>query len=107
MTPQSAKSHTTDEVLERLEILWRKLESDGMYVQANTVALAIDEIKRLMECPPPNTKPRSTASGFLRSGRLGFLGLIHALAGVGLRVISLFQGPSHWLCASWWRTACR
>ena len=38
---------TTDEVLQRLEILWRKLEDEGMYVRANTVALAIDEIKRL------------------------------------------------------------
>jgi hypothetical protein len=46
MTPQAAKVHTTDEVLERLEILWRKLEDEGMYVRANTVALAIDEIKK-------------------------------------------------------------
>lgn len=38
---------TTDDILIRLEILWRKLEGEGMYVRANTVALAIDEIKRL------------------------------------------------------------
>lgn len=38
---------STDEILARLEILWRKLEDDGAYVSANTVALAIDEIKRL------------------------------------------------------------
>lgn len=37
----------TDEVLERLQILWRKLEDEGLYVRANTVALAIEEIKRL------------------------------------------------------------
>lgn len=38
---------STDDVLARLEILWRKLEGDGWYVNANTVALAIDEIRRL------------------------------------------------------------
>lgn len=38
---------TTAEILFRLEVLWRKLEDDGMYVQANTVALAIVEINRL------------------------------------------------------------
>lgn len=38
---------STDEVLNRLEILWRKLEDEGLYVRANTVALAIEEIKRL------------------------------------------------------------
>lgn len=42
----AAPSFTTDEVLARLEILWRKLEDEGMYVRANTVALAIEEIKR-------------------------------------------------------------
>ena len=41
------RSVTTLEILERLEILWRKLEDEGMYVRANTVGLAIDEIKRL------------------------------------------------------------
>ena len=34
-------------ILMRLEILWRKLEDEGLYVRANTVALAIEEIKRL------------------------------------------------------------
>ena len=37
----------TRDVLARLEILWRKLDDEGMHVRANTVALAIDEIKRL------------------------------------------------------------
>lgn len=36
-----------DDVLRRLEILWQKLEDEGLYVGANTVALAIEEIKRL------------------------------------------------------------
>lgn len=36
---------STQEVLERLEILWRKLEDEGRYVSANTVSLAIDQIK--------------------------------------------------------------
>lgn len=40
---------TTIEILERLEILWRKLEDEGMYVRANTVGLAIEEIKRLRD----------------------------------------------------------
>jgi hypothetical protein len=40
---------TATEVLDRLEILWRKLEDEGMYVQANTVYLAIEEIKALRE----------------------------------------------------------
>jgi hypothetical protein len=40
---------TTDEVLARLEILWRKLDEEGMYVRADTVALAIDEIKKLRQ----------------------------------------------------------
>lgn len=38
---------STDDILARLEILWRKLEDEGAYVRANTVALAIEEIKRL------------------------------------------------------------
>lgn len=33
------------EVIERLEVLWHKLEDDGMYVRANTAGLAIDIIK--------------------------------------------------------------
>lgn len=40
---------TTTEILDRLEILWRKLEDEGMYVRANTVGLAIEEIKRLRD----------------------------------------------------------
>lgn len=40
---------STQNVLERLEILWRKLEDEGRYVSANTVSLAIDEIKRLTD----------------------------------------------------------
>lgn len=35
------------DVLERLEILWHKLENEGQYVKANTVGLAIDEIVKL------------------------------------------------------------
>lgn len=35
------------DILSRLSVLYRKLDEDGMYVQANTVSLAIDEIKRL------------------------------------------------------------
>lgn len=41
----------SEDVLTRLEILFRKLEADGEYVRANTVALAIEEIKRLRELP--------------------------------------------------------
>ena len=37
---------STAEVVKRLEILWRKLEDEGRYVSANTVSLAIEEIKR-------------------------------------------------------------
>ena len=40
---------TSEEVLGRLGILWRKLEDEGRYVSANTVSLAIDEIKRLTD----------------------------------------------------------
>lgn len=43
------RSQTTENVLERLEVLWRKLEDEGRYVSANTVSLAIDEIKRLTD----------------------------------------------------------
>lgn len=39
----------TEEVLERLKILHRKLEDEGRYVQSNTVWLAIEEIKTLNE----------------------------------------------------------
>jgi hypothetical protein len=38
---------STAQILERLEILWRKMEDEGAYVSANTVTLAIEEIKRL------------------------------------------------------------
>jgi len=38
---------STNEVLERLNILWKKLDDEGLYVRANTVALAIEEINRL------------------------------------------------------------
>lgn len=44
-----APSFSTAQIVERLEILWRKLEDEGMYVRANTVGLAIEEIKRLDE----------------------------------------------------------
>lgn len=38
---------STREVLDRLEVLHRKLESEGRYFASNTVWLAIEEIKRL------------------------------------------------------------
>ena len=38
---------TTRQILDRLEVLHRKLEADGAYVASNTVWLAIEEIKRL------------------------------------------------------------
>lgn len=41
----------TQSVLERLEILFRKEDDEGNYVRANTVGLAIDEIKRLAAPP--------------------------------------------------------
>lgn len=42
------KDWTTAEILARLEVLWHKLEHDhGLYVGANTVHLAVAEIKRL------------------------------------------------------------
>lgn len=40
---------STGDILDRLEILWRKLEDEGMYVRANTAHLAIEEIKALRE----------------------------------------------------------
>lgn len=43
----SEPSFSTDQIIARLEVLLRKLEDEGMYVGANTVALAIAEIKRL------------------------------------------------------------
>lgn len=53
----SPPTYSTEQVLERLEILWRKLDDEGSYVSANTVALAIDEIKRLLPCNPPPSAP--------------------------------------------------
>jgi len=44
-----ATSFTTEQIIQRLEVLRRKLEDEGMYVRANTVGLAIDEIKRIGE----------------------------------------------------------
>lgn len=41
------KVFTTEEILHRLEILYRKLSDEGFHVKANTVGLAIDEIERL------------------------------------------------------------
>lgn len=43
----TTKEWTTDEILERLDILLRKLDAEGMHVMVNTVWLAIEEIKRL------------------------------------------------------------
>lgn len=40
---------TTDEIIVRLGVLYRKLDDEGMHVRANTVWLAIEEIKRLKE----------------------------------------------------------
>lgn len=45
MTP----ANSADDLLDRLEVLLQKLEDEGMYVSANTVALAIEEIKRLRQ----------------------------------------------------------
>jgi hypothetical protein len=38
---------TTDEIIDRLEVLWRKLEDEGRYVSANTVQLALERIEEL------------------------------------------------------------
>ena len=43
----SDDTHTTEEILYRLDILYKKLDDMGWYVSANTVELAIGEIKRL------------------------------------------------------------
>lgn len=37
---------TAEQIIARLEILWRKLDDEGRYVSANTVSLAIDQIQR-------------------------------------------------------------
>ncbi len=34
-----------DEVMARLERLWHKLEDDGRYTDANTVALAVEKLR--------------------------------------------------------------
>lgn len=44
--PQKASGWPGD-VMDRLRTLYGKLDDEGMYVQANTVALAMDEIERL------------------------------------------------------------
>lgn len=49
----NAPQFTTAKILERLEILWRYLEDEGLYVKANTVGLSIDEIKRLVQKQKP------------------------------------------------------
>lgn len=61
----TATSFTTGEVLARLEILWRKLEDEGRYVSANTVSLAIDEIKRLTD-EVDHCRPKPSTAGSLR-----------------------------------------
>lgn len=40
---------TTAEILARLEVLYNLLEAEGLYVKANTVWLAMEEIRRLSE----------------------------------------------------------
>ncbi len=42
-----APSFSTAEILARLEVLYSALYAEGWYVKANTVWLAIEEIKRL------------------------------------------------------------
>ena len=39
----------TEEVIERLEILWAKLESEGLYTRANTCILAINKLRELKD----------------------------------------------------------
>lgn len=43
---------TDEQIIERLEVLWRKLEDEGRYVSANTVELAIERFKELIEDDP-------------------------------------------------------
>jgi hypothetical protein len=38
---------TTYEIIERLKVLWRKLEDEGHYVGANTVQLAVVRLEEL------------------------------------------------------------
>ena len=51
-----------DILLERLEILWHKLENEGHYVKANTVGLAIDEIVKLHTQVKELTNAHQTAN---------------------------------------------
>jgi hypothetical protein len=51
---------STRQILDRLEVLHRKLEADGAYVASNTVWLAIEEIKRLSQAAPPRLTTRET-----------------------------------------------
>jgi hypothetical protein len=46
-------------VQERLEILWHKLEGEGMYVGANTVAMAQALIEQLTGVKPHQLKKTS------------------------------------------------
>lgn len=39
------KTENKEELLERLEVLWKKLDMEGSHVRANTVHLAIEYIK--------------------------------------------------------------
>jgi hypothetical protein len=41
----TAPTSTLDEVIARLERLWHKLEDEGRYTDANTVALAIEKLR--------------------------------------------------------------
>ena len=53
-TPPFRAIPTSDAILlERLEVLYRKLDDEGHYVSANTVALAIDRIT--MKSPAAET----------------------------------------------------
>lgn len=38
---------TTDEIIERLEVLWRKLNDEGRYISANTVAIALERLEEI------------------------------------------------------------
>jgi hypothetical protein len=42
-----SRTFTTAEIIERLDVLWRKLEDEGLYVRANTVQLAIERLQDL------------------------------------------------------------
>ena len=53
---------STTEVLERLEILWRKLEDEGLYVRANTVALAIEATRSRLRRRPSALSSTASAA---------------------------------------------